>query len=135
MAVKLITDPDTGILTIRPADEFGADEVQRFLRALYRGASNSAPPAMLWDLSGVSLVPSVDIPSITSFVRRYRPKTPGCTAVVADEDVVYGLARMGQAYLDDLPLKFHVFRSRDDAIAWLRDCRCDHQRAISADEG
>lgn len=135
MAVKLTTDPDTGILTIQPTDEFGADEVERFLRALYRSASKSAPPAMLWDLSGVSLAPPVDVQSITSFVRRYRPNTPGCTAVVADKDVVYGLARMGQAYLDDLPFEFHVFRSRDDALAWLQNCRCDHQGPISADEG
>jgi hypothetical protein len=122
IGIKLTMDPETGILTVRAVDDFAPEEARRFLRALYRGVANRSPPAMLWDLSGASLPASFDVRSFTSFVRRSRPPTPGCTAIVADQDATYGISRMSQAYLDDLPLEFQVFRYREDAINWLKHC-------------
>jgi hypothetical protein len=120
MGLKLTTDPDTGILTVQAVDELEMVEAERFLGALYRSA---AIPAMLWDLSRAGLAQSFDVQSVTSFILRCRPNLPGRTAVVAPDDVTYGLSRMGQVYLEDLPLEFQVFRNREDALSWLTACR------------
>jgi SpoIIAA-like len=44
-----------------------------------------------------------------------RPKV----AVVAPEDVSFGLARMCEVFSDAAPWEFEVFRSADDALIWL----------------
>jgi len=119
LGIQLATDTGTGILIVQAVDEFEPAEIERFLGALYRGVAGHAP-LMLWDLSRAQLAPSFDVPSITSFIRRHRPDVPGYTAVVADQDVTYGLSRMGQAYMEGLPVDFQVFRNRDEALSWLK---------------
>ena len=41
-------------------------------------------------------------------------------AVVGDRDIVFGLARMWETFVDDAPLKTKVFRNREDAEDWLK---------------
>jgi len=43
------------------------------------------------------------------------------TAVVAGEDVVFGLSRMWQAYSDNPSLITSVFRSMDEAEQWIKE--------------
>jgi hypothetical protein len=40
-------------------------------------------------------------------------------AVVAPEDVSYGLARMYEGFTNDVPWEFVVFRAAAAALAWL----------------
>ncbi|MGH0038509.1 MAG: hypothetical protein ACQGVK_26030 [Myxococcota bacterium] len=40
-------------------------------------------------------------------------------AVLVGRELHYGLARMFQAYASDSPTDIHVFRDRDEALAWL----------------
>jgi len=59
---------------------------------------------------------------LANFVRRElastaaRPKI----AVVAPEDISFGLARMYEVLSDTVPWDFAVFRAPDAALAWLR---------------
>ena len=47
---------------------------------------------------------------------------PGvCVAIIANKDVVYGLARMWEAYMHNAGWETHVFRSRESAEAWIRE--------------
>jgi hypothetical protein len=45
-----------------------------------------------------------------------RPKV----AVIAPNDLSFGLARMYEVFADSIPWDFVVFRSVDTALAWLR---------------
>src|SRR5262245_22008286 len=47
-------------------------------------------------------------------------RLPYRTAIVAPADVSYGLARMYEAYQEPTAGELRVFRSLDDALAWLR---------------
>lgn len=42
-------------------------------------------------------------------------------AIVAIKDFVFGLARMWQAFMGDAGWETHVFRSRGEAEAWIRE--------------
>ena len=50
-------------------------------------------------------------------------------AIVADRDVSYGLSRLWQLSTDESEWEILVFRSRDDAEAWLRE-RCRERFGI-----
>ncbi len=41
-------------------------------------------------------------------------------AVVGDRDIVFGLSRMWEVFVDDAPLNTSVFRTLEDAEAWLK---------------
>ena len=41
-------------------------------------------------------------------------------AVVGDRDIVFGLARMWETFVDDAPLKTGTFRTLEDAEDWLK---------------
>jgi hypothetical protein len=49
-------------------------------------------------------------------ISKARPKV----AVIAPEDLSFGLARMSQVFSDTVPWDFAVFRAPDAALAWLR---------------
>jgi hypothetical protein len=42
-------------------------------------------------------------------------------AIVANKDVVFGLARMWEVYMHDAGWETHVFRSREPAEHWIRE--------------
>ena len=46
---------------------------------------------------------------------------PGRAAVVAPSDLVYGLARMIQVLMREVPTDLQVFRAEQDAMDWLRE--------------
>jgi hypothetical protein len=43
----------------------------------------------------------------------------GALAIVTDNDVAFGMARMYQILVDALPVQIGVFRELGDALAWL----------------
>ena len=43
----------------------------------------------------------------------------GALAIVTDSDFAYGMARMYQILADPLPVRIGVFRTLDEATAWL----------------
>jgi hypothetical protein len=72
----------------------------------------------LWDLQEVTLV---EVTSATlrelAQARSFDPGTK--RAVVAPEDVVYGMARMFQTLHDEAPEELNVFRTLEEAKDWL----------------
>jgi hypothetical protein len=46
-------------------------------------------------------------------------KTEPKVAVVAPQDISFGLARMYEAFSDTVPLEFKVFRGAEAALSWL----------------
>ena len=42
-------------------------------------------------------------------------------AIVADDDLIYGLSRMWEALAYDYPFESTVFRTMDDAQQWIRE--------------
>jgi hypothetical protein len=78
----------------------------------------------LWDMlqSDVSHVTS-DI--LQRFVKKSAElgvrRQGGQTAVIAPEDLQYGMARMSEAFseMESAPYSFRAFRTREEALLWL----------------
>ncbi len=86
-------------------------------------------PQGLWDLRGASLerLTRADLRSLMALVASHAAgHPPTCSAVVADDDATFGLARMLESYVQGLPLELRTFRRLEEARAWLaerRDCQ------------
>jgi hypothetical protein len=73
------------------------------------------------DLRGaIPAVTADNIRTIVSFIsRNLERRGRGRCAVVVERDVDYGMARMGQAYLDEVGVELGVFRDLAAAERWL----------------
>jgi hypothetical protein len=81
---------------------------------------------LLWDMSQAD-VSHVTPDILQRFVRKsteleVRHQRGSRIAVVASEDLQYGLARMSEVFaeLESAPYSFRVFRSHQEALQWLK---------------
>lgn len=74
----------------------------------------------LWDLGvGVSF-DAEEIKGLAQQSRGYE-QPAARSAIVAPENVAYGLSRMFASYRDDNRVAQGIFRTREEALAWLAD--------------
>lgn len=79
---------------------------------------------LLWDMSNAE-VSHVTPDILRKFVQRAAKlgvsREGGRTAILAPEDLQFGLGRMTETFADieSTPYKVQVFRSRQDALKWL----------------
>lgn len=84
----------------------------------------ACPPTflMLVDVSRSSSLAtraSEDIIRVAAYLGPFKDRVKR-VAVVATEDVHFGLSRMGAVYSESAGVVTTVFRRRDEAVAWLR---------------
>ena len=56
--------------------------------------------------------------ALNSGISRYLPSAK--IAIIAPANDIYGMARMWQAHIDSPGWTSHVFRRKEDALAWLK---------------
>ncbi len=66
---------------------------------------------------------SEDIKRVAEFLGPYSDRIGGRCAVLATEDIHFGLSRMGSVYSAGVGVETRVFRDRDEALAWLKSPR------------
>ena len=80
-----------------------------------------------YSLSDLTAVSKVEVPTkaielIAEFCRSAAIVNPkAVVAAVADQDLIYGLARMLEILRDETDWENEVFRNREDAEAWIRE--------------
>jgi hypothetical protein len=85
-------------------------------------ASEAVTPARLIDLSGVTHI-DVNFASMQQFAdlrEKSQLKNPTRSAIVAPSALQFGFARMYQTIQANPQLAVEIFRTRADALAWLR---------------
>jgi hypothetical protein len=100
-----------------------ARELLSWYRALFESGSFSSSTNLLGDLRDTDSSPRTrdtlghfaSIVELRSEDAEVAPKI----AVVAPRDLSFGLARMYEAFADSIPWKLAIFRSAEDALAWL----------------
>jgi hypothetical protein len=115
--------PDERLVILVHVGAVTDDEFLSFYKALYEDTLLDKSFNLLVDLRQTesSVRSATALNKFADFVRRQyvgttaRPKV----AVVAPEDISFGLARMYEAFSSAVPWEFVVFRSADDALAWL----------------
>ena len=60
-----------------------------------------------------------EIRATAYFLEPHVDKIGGRCAIVATSDVHYGLSRMGAVFSEDIGAEVQVFRSLDEAYAWI----------------
>ena len=81
---------------------------------------------LLWDMSQADLehvTPDILKKFIKRAVELGKSRQKARTAVIAPNDLQYGLGRMSEAFflLESAPFNFKAFRSRQDALTWLME--------------
>ena len=121
MGIKTIKDEEQDFTVHEVTGPISEVEMYDALEIFYKQDPTSL---LLWDMS------QTDVSHVTSdilqkFVRKSAElgtaRQGGRTAVIAPEDLQFGLARMSEVFSDmaSAPYSFRSFRTREEALKWL----------------
>jgi len=123
MPIKKHTDPSTDLTTFTCEGHITLKAVADAMRCLYDGIDGPTTRMVLWDLSKASTENlSVDELDDIAQLRLENkiPMTNGKTAVVAPNDLDFGMVRMFQAKTAGTPRYLMVFRTLEKAMEWMK---------------
>ena len=116
MASKYTIESSQGITTVRFSLAPGEEVLRSAIDEL---ADHYQNDLRLWDFSifGLSLSNS-QLEKLAEYGKR-RFTNPSRVAIVASEDLTFGLSRMYEVYREEDRLQFKVFRTELEARQWL----------------
>jgi hypothetical protein len=121
MSISLRFDAG-GVAHLTVEGEFALDEAIDSMRELYEETRYTEPTRLLWDLRAARFTLSnTEIEMFADFIRTNRTQGRGRAAVVATEDLSFGLSQMYGLKTYDIPVDVEAFRDFDDAINWLKE--------------
>ena len=113
---------DGPLLKLELAGTYEPEDVIRQFEAALADPRAAEKVALLVDLSRSESIgtrnPS-QIRLVAQALEPYTERIEGRCALVAPEDVQFGLSRMGSVYSESVGVEAEVFRSEEDALAWL----------------
>ena len=123
MPITFQVRPEHNLVILVHIGTITDDEFLAFYRSLYENDRITPSMNLLVDLRQAdSTTRSSDV--LRKFAGFIETKLTGIperpkVAVVAPEDLSFGLARMYEAFADSVPWDFEVFREMNAALAWL----------------
>lgn len=105
----------------------GSTETKEILDMLERAFADPALPhecRLLLDVSGSASLQersSNNVHMLTMYVGRWVERLHGRMAVLAEGPVQYGMVRMASGYATSSGLDIQVFKTREEALAWLTE--------------
>jgi len=123
MPVSIKTLPELDLTIFTAAGATSVAEQKQVLKAFYEG---SPTRNVIWDFTRLAEVSasSSDLRDIIQYAKRFSAKRPGgCTALVADTKLKYGLARMASTFaeIEEVPWAMRAFEQLDAALAWIAE--------------
>ena len=109
-----------GILVVTVEGEYTPDEFREVGSAGVKDPSTPKPARVLLDAPGSSSLKDrspQDLRATAAFFAALGDIHR--VAILATDDLTFGLMRMGSSFSDNLGLETNVFRSRDEAMDWL----------------
>lgn len=122
MGIKITRDEDRDLTIHDVAGPVSEEEMYDALENFYKREPTAL---LLWDMSQAD-VSQVTTETLQRFIRKSTQlggsRQGGRTAVIASEDLQYGLARMSEVLteIESAPYSFRAFRSRQEALRWLK---------------
>ena len=122
MPVIYEIDENAGLIRTRCVGELSFSEVTDHFRVLESDPRCRESLDVLLDLSGLTSLPTPDqLRAISAELGWIRPKVQfRCCAVVAPQEVLFGLSRMFEVVAAERFRRTRVFRRVDEAEDWLR---------------
>ena len=105
-----------GITAIRFLKAPSTEEVRR---AVDDVADNSPTNLRIWDLTCGGFTQSADQIKALADHAKSKPFSPSKVALLAPEDIAFGLSRVFEVYREDDVSEHMVFRTEEEARAWL----------------
>ena len=123
MGISLRVDPDSGIVYITTSGSPSVDEQRDLWRQIGRLPGIRQPLRVLDDRRGLeTFAETSDVRAARDFAAKISEWVRDTRiATVVPEAAAFGMARMFQAYSDDLPLELRAFYDYDEAERWLLD--------------
>ena len=122
---EIIVEDDWIRIKARPNSILTIDVILSMLKELYSlKAYRSEKTAGLWDFRGCkSDVNYEGMKKLIHYITiHYDPNwSHTTTAIVADEDLIYGLSRMYEIMTENIPTKIYIFKDMEEAQNWLRE--------------
>jgi hypothetical protein len=120
MAISYSIDPERRLVETHIDGETSVGEIEEYIQRLVDDPAYRPEYDSLVDLrESPSLFTAAEIRSLSEFVRAYTAPTPSRLAVIAGTEAAFGLLRMYEAFTEDLPQSFRVFRDMNHAREWL----------------
>jgi len=124
MPVKTVIDIEQNLVVHVITESFRMTDIEPAWKAMLADPQFEAGMNVLWDFSkGTHAIEfsTSDIQNIVTMTAghikqrgaRYR------LALLATQDLFFGLSKMFEAYGDEIPIEIHVFRSMEEALDWL----------------
>jgi hypothetical protein len=113
---------DGGLAEMLLEGECPPDEVIQTFHRILDDPACPAKFALLLDVSGSTTLATRatdEIIRVASYIGPFRDRVHRC-AVVATEDVQFGLSRLGAVYSESAGVMTSTFRDRGEALEWLR---------------
>jgi hypothetical protein len=122
---EITVEDDWVRIRVMPDSVVTSDLILSILKKLYSlEAYRSEKVAGLWDFRGCrsdlnyeqieQIEKYIDLKYDSSWSHKY-------TAIVADEDLIFGLSRTYEMMTDNVPTITNVFRDMDEAQKWLKE--------------
>lgn len=117
MAADCDIAPEGEVLVITFRTPPTIEDVREVVDAV---ASSDAPRLRLWDLSCGVQFDNREIRQIANAALRQAQPPGSRVALVGPDDLSFGLGRVYAAYRESEQTHVEVFRTREEALAWLR---------------
>ena len=117
---------DAGVLHVHAAGHYEPTDLPRAFLAGLADPACPAPVALLLDVRESEMVATrspEQVRAIAEFLEPYTARIGGRCAVVVSRDSHFGMARMGAVYAGQVGVEANVFRSVEEAVAWLKSGR------------
>jgi len=100
------------------------DEMQKAIKRFYENLDPPPTKNILWDLRNAKAdnLRSKEAEELAFFVTSIdKRKEIGKTAIVAPNDLVYGVSRIFVAHIRNPDIQFNLFRDIDEATKWFEE--------------
>lgn len=123
MPITLHTHPEHEVIILVHSGHIPDEEFLAFYQKFFTGGSFDPSLNLLVDLRAADSSPRTSgiLRRIAMMATKHLqvPATRPRVAVVAPEDLSFGLARMYEGFSGSIPWDFTVFRAMEAALAWL----------------
>jgi len=122
MAVESRFDAATGIVSLIAEGEASAEDQVKAMSDVVRDKGIHPPFRVLIDRRAITQIFSTrEVQAAADRLTAFGPLLEsGRVAVLVQREVAFGMARMLQAYTEDLSLSLRGFYDEAEAIAWLK---------------
>ena len=118
MTTSYRIDKSLGMIFSSASGVLTDDDLRGHQRAVLADPDFDPHFSQIWDFQGVEDV-EVSSETLRLLAESKSYSAESKRAVVAPRDVLYGMARMFQMLHEEAPEAFRVFRTSDEARAWL----------------